>query len=195
MRNVWGRGWLALPREAAQIIRINHLAHGLGERTPIDFQGVLAIFPKPARQRWLRRAAGILALAAVLTGTASPADAAVFVYNGELGRNGSGYVSRNIFFVVVMLILIATLATGWIAQEVEKAKRYRQAEADAWEAARYYAARADEAREIAQHLDADTARIERDIQAAYEQFEDDERQETRKHEAAKRALMARGDRS
>lgn len=140
----------------------------------------------------------MLTLVVVIAGTTSPADAAVFVYDGDLyllGRNGSGYVIRNIFFVVVVLICIVTFATVWIAQEVEKAKRYRQAEADAWEAARYYAARADEAREIAQRLDADTARIERDIQAAYERFEDDERQETRKHEAAKRDLMARGDRS
>jgi len=187
---------LALPREAAQISRINHFAQGLGERTPTDFQGVFAFFPKPTRPPWLRRVVAILALAAVIAGTSSPADAAVFIRDGNLyflGPNGSGFMFPNTILVVVLVL--AALVSAQAYAKWQRDEQYRREEAEAWEAARYYAARADEARELAQRLDADTARIERDIRAAYERFEDDEREETRKHEAKKRALMARGDRS
>lgn len=133
---------------------------------------------------------------AALAGTASPADAAIFIYDGNLyllGPDGSGLVIYN--FVVIVVLLLAGLVAVWVGEEWERAERYRRAEAEAWEAARYFTARAEETRTLTHTLDAETKRIEEEIRAARDRFEEADREEARRHESAKRALANRGERS
>ncbi|MGE0604025.1 MAG: hypothetical protein AB7O46_09570 [Xanthobacteraceae bacterium] len=133
---------------------------------------------------------------AALAGTASPANAAIFIHDGNLyllGPDGSGLVIYN--FVVIVVLLLAGLVAVWVGEEWERGERYRRAEAEAWEAARYFTARAEETRRLTHTLDAETKRIEEEIRAARDRFEEADREEARRHESAKRALANRGERS
>lgn len=151
--------------------------------------------PRSARSalRTVRRAAIV---PFTLAGTASPAAAAIFIHDGDLyllGPDGGGFVIYN--FVVIVVLLLAGFAAAWACDDWERAERYRRAEAEAWEAARYFTARAEETRRLTHTLDAETKRIEEEIHAVRERFEEADREEARRHESAKRALANRGERS
>jgi hypothetical protein len=131
-----------------------------------------------------------LLIPATVAGTMSTA------YAGDLyllGPDGSGFILANP--VLVIVLVVALLVSAQAYTEWQRDESHRRAQAEAWEAARYYHERTEEARTLTQTLDADTDRIEEEIRVICDRFEQSDREEASKHESAKRALANRGERS